>query len=233
MKSKTILLLTLFWVFCSFKQDKPKKETFTKTFTAIRDGYVVNSNPQSKEEFYVGGNEYKELLIGWNQEGHAIRAFVSFDISSIYPSDTSKEFTLNSVVLTVYEANTNMLPFSGDDRKNSVNVFLVNYGELEAGDFDSSDAQLCGSITSNGYNVLEDYSLNVTNRVKNQIANHDQRDLLQFRLQFTNDKNIKNPDESDLDGSTWNIFASEEEMKSYVPRLTVRYTISEKDEETD
>ena len=207
---------------------KTEPEKKSDSFEPVSNGMVINSSPREVES-YVSGSQGNELRIGWNIQGHAMRAFLSFDVSSILPAE-DEEMTIDRAVLKVYESNTNLHPFDGDDETRTVEVALLDYGTLSGNDFDREITTACGTIAEWGYSTLEEHSLTVTN-ILSDLYSLDPANLsqVQFRLQFTDDDNITDLNNSVLDGSMWNIFAVEE-GGDYVPVLEINYTISEKDD---
>ena len=72
------------------------------------DGYIENLPTRVVHNYYVGP-QGKSLNIGWNGNGFAMRGFISFDVSDMFPT-ANKELVIDEAVLSVYEANTNQLP---------------------------------------------------------------------------------------------------------------------------
>lgn len=223
MKSSYLLFVLLFAIFigsCNKDEDKEK----TVTLIAVSDGYVSNTNPRAVIESFDGLCG-KNIQIGWNNAGKALRGFVTFDITPILPGD-GEVLTINSSVLKVNECNTNLHPFDGDGGSRTVQAHLVEYGILDANDYNIYEINTCGTIATTGYNVLQEHSFDV----KNAVSTYYERDpdnitTFQFRFQFTNDANIANPDVSELDGSTWSFFAEESGDQEYRPRLEIVYTL--------
>lgn len=201
-----------------------KDDTYTIELEAMSDGVITNSSPRVING-YFNGLQGKELRIGWDNNGYAMRAFVTFNISSILPP-SDKSLTINSAILKIYESNTNLHPFDANDSERVVKADLLEYFTLNTNDYDVNGIMNCGIIANSGYNVLEEHTLDVKNAIWNYYsqdpANNHQ---VQFRLRFSDDSNVTDPDNSELDGSTWNIFAEEEE-NYYTPILEISYTHS-------
>ena len=225
MKSLSIIpAIAIFLVAFGCKKDAAPK--FAQLF-AINDGFITNSNPKTITEYYDGLCG-RNIQIGWTNSGDAMRGFISFDISQILPSEEEKLNLLN-VELNVYECNTNLHPFDGDGGTRGVEVYLLDYRNLHVDDFNANAVANCGIIASWGYNVLEEYALNITEIAKSYY-NEDplKRTRLQFRMQFTNDQNITNTDSSDLDGSIWSFFAEEETSYNEISAsLNIEYEYKE------
>jgi len=213
------LLLIIIFFGCNKDRDEVNVSK-TMNIEAISNGTIINSTPREILNYFEGPGG-KELRIGWTEDGYSMRSFVSFKISQMLPP-SGKELIINSAWLKVYESNTNLFPFEGDGGNRNVLVSLFDYKELDESDFDAPVSALCGIIASGGYNVLQAYLIDVTDAVSNyyQIMPDDH---FRFRLQFNADTNVVNLDNTDLDGSMWNIFAGEDDSE-YVPVLEVEYT---------
>ncbi len=198
-----------------------KPLVFTKSFISEADneGYVTNSSPKTFFPYYAGG-QGKEITIGWDGQGFAMRGFISFDFSAIRPK-TGETLVIDKAVLKVYEANTNMHPFNGDGVR-SVQCYLVDYKEIDPNDFDIQPIDNCGTIAVTGYSVLTEHPLVVTPKLSAQLLERPATTKFQFRLQFTSDDNLA--EGSQLKQSMWNIFSGEEDRKvAYRPTLVLRY----------
>jgi len=200
----------------------------TTTLTASSGGFIVNAAPREIYDMVLGAGNKVELRTGWNSSGHAMRSFLTFDISTIIPADQSKKINFDRIILKVYESNTNLHPFTGDGGQRVVNVYFGYFGTLDFTDYNFSQFGLAGIIAASGYNVLKEYSLDVTNiAVQYYELNLDFLTSLEFRLQFSDDDNLANPLTSELTGSMWNIFAEEGTLNSnaYDPVLQISYSI--------
>lgn len=192
----------------------------TRTFRPHLDATIINSDPPEIHN-YFNGSQGKEIRVGWNDEGKSMRSFINFDLNDILPS-YNQELTIDSAVFRVYEANTRLLPFQGN---RSVLVSLINSRVIREEDFDTPIVALCGIIASNSYGVLNEYILDVTEVLNSYINSTDgEVEKLTFRLQFTSDGNISNPDQSSLDGSSWSIFAREDDG-GYTAALEIKYSL--------
>ena len=211
--------------------------TYTQSFTPSEDGFISKSSgiSYSVEDFALGAADKHELRIGWNTDGHPMRAFLTFDISAIN-DNINGIYEFDQVVLKVYESNTNLLPFTGDNGQRTVDIDFVNYTNLEPTAYDRPAMVEAGTIASNGFNVLAEYSLDVTTEFINyfSIRNYPQLInteplLIQFRLQFSDDEVVIDPLTSELAGAMWNIFSMEDPLEggAYVPVLEVTYTVTE------
>jgi hypothetical protein len=198
-----------------------KTQYFTKSFISEVDneGIITNSTPKVFTPYYAGG-QGKEITIGWNAQGQAMRGFLSFDFSGIKPKP-GDVLVIDRVLLKVYEANTNMHPFNGDGVR-TVECYLVDYQALDISDFDLQAVDNCGTIAVTGYSVLTEHPLVVTSKVSALLLAKPSASKIQFRLQFTSDDNLA--DGSPLKQSMWNIFAGEEISKAgYRPVLQIKY----------
>jgi len=219
-KSIVFFAISFMLVVCGFMPDI-KPQTFTKSFISEPDneGYIVNSKPKTFFPYY-GGGQGKEIQIGWDGQGFAMRGFISFDFSGIKPKP-GEVLVIDRALLRVYEANTNMHPFNGDGTR-TVQCYLVDYQNIDAEDFDVRPIDNCGTIAVNGYSVLTEHPLVVTSKVTALIAAHPATTKFQFRLQFTDDENLSSG--SQLKQSMWNIFSGEESGKAaYRPALVLKY----------
>ena len=133
-----------------------KTQFFTKSFISEVDneGIITNSTPRVFTPYYAGG-QGKEITIGWNAQGHAMRGFLSFDFSGIKPT-SGDVLVIDRALLKVYEANTNMLPFNGDGVR-TVECYLVDYQNLDISDFDLQATDNCGTVAVTGYSVLTEH----------------------------------------------------------------------------
>lgn len=225
MKRPILLIsLSLFIAVQGCKKDDEseiKIQTQTKTFISegANDGIILNSTPKLVKDYYSGG-QGKEITIGWDANGFAMRGFISFDVLSISPS-TDKVLVIEDAVLKVYEANTNLNPFSGDGFR-TVDCFLVDYKTLDINDYDDQYLGKCGVIASSGYSVLTEHPLNVTTQVASLIKSYPSTNKFQFRLQISSDGNVSN--DSSLKQAMWNIFSGDEtQLADYRPVLVIKY----------
>ena len=219
-----LILLGVMHGLYSLKGDTIQK---TVTLVAVNEGFIINSEPMLVEE-YIDGPQGRELRVGWDESGSAMRSFLTFELKPI-DAQPEQEVIIDWAVLRVYEANTNLHPFDGDGNRN-VRVDFLDYGTLEAADFDLEETDYCGVIAKNGYNVLEEYSLDVTRLVASQyekaFANGSENLQLQFRLQMSKDANTSN---ENLMKSHWSFFSKDEqEYTDYVPVLIVGYSLINK-----
>ena len=107
---------------------------------------------------------------------------------------------------------------------------FLEFGTLDAADFNLEETTYCGVIAKDGYNVLEEYSLDVTRLVASRYEEMSAADLedpqLQFRLQMSKDENTSN---ENLLKSHWSFFSADEpEYTDYVPALIIGYTLVNK-----
>jgi hypothetical protein len=191
---------------------------------AAGDGTIINSDPISVTDYFQGP-QGKELRIGWDDSGFATRSFLTFDISSIAPGP-GEQIIIDRAILRVYESNTNLHPFDGDGNR-AVKVDFLDYGTLDPDDFSLNEVSYCGFITDQGYNVLNAYSLNITELVANEYAKGISAESiieqLQFRLSLSKDANTSN---KNLIKSHWSIFSIDErDYTDYAPVLLLQYTL--------
>lgn len=219
-KSILFIALALLFIVPAWGQVN-KTQFFTKSFIPEVDneGIITNSTPKVFTPYYAGG-QGKEITIGWNAQGHAMRGFLSFDVAGIKPK-AGDILVIDRVLLKVYEANTNMHPFDGDGVR-TVECNLVDYQDLDITDFDLPAIDNCGTIAVTGYSVLTEHPLVVTSKVSALLQAKPATTKIQFRLQFTSDDNLA--DGSQLKQSMWNIFAGEELPKAaFRPVLQIKY----------
>jgi len=195
---------------------KESSKTVTILSDQDLDGHIINSTPKAikSSDLY--------LNMGWTG-GSAMRAFLSFNISGIMPSG-SKTLVIEKAVLKVYESNTNMLPFSGESATRVVETYLLDYGTLDAADYDCATIANCGVIATWGYNVLEEHALNVSDPVINYLEGNTSVANLQFRLQFTNNDNVAST--STLSSAMWRIYSGEDQgtnFNDYRPVIEISY----------
>jgi hypothetical protein len=223
MKNYAFLLLAVLLGFSSCKKDKDKDDIKNVSLTPEFDGFIVNSSPRGLTQS-ANGNCGSNLHIGWNLSGESIRSIISFDISSIIPNN-GETLVVNKAVLKVYECNTSNHPFDGDNTTRTVEVSLIENGALSVSDYDVTEIAACGTIASWGYLENEEHTLSVISAMET-FFNSGATDLssLKFRIQFTNDDNVADTDNSDLDGSLWQIYA-EEQNDEYVAKLDIEYKI--------
>lgn len=221
MKNSVVFYAFTLLILVSGFMPDPKPQTFTKTMISEPDneGYIVNSKPKIFFPYY-GGGQGKEIPIGWDGQGFAMRGFISFDFSGIRPKP-GEILVIDRALLKVYEANTNMHPFNGDGAR-TVQCYLVDYQNIDAEDFDAQPIDNCGTIAVNGYSVLTEHPLVVTAKLSAYYAAHPSISKFQFRLQFSGDDNLS--EGSQLKQSMWNIFSGEESGKAaYRPALVLKY----------
>ena len=226
---KTLLLLLIsFCFFPAFGQDKIEIiENKTLSISADNNFTIINADPEESVPFF-DGDEGKELRIGWNKAGHAMRSFVVFNLPDI-KTKPAQELTFGRALLIVHESNTVLHPF-GENRNRSIQVDMMRFEPIDSLDFNSEAFSKCGAITSWGYNVLKDYALNVNTAFRNfYFADSLKKNKVCFRLRIDADNNVSDINSSPLDGSMWNIFAIEN--KQFAPVLVIKYTITEKVEE--
>ncbi len=218
---KILLLAFLLPLFVSATTVDNKIQFFTKSFVSDTDneGYITNSNPKVHFPYYSGG-QGKEITIGWDAQGFAMRGFISFNFSGI-KSKNGEQLIIDKATLKVFEANTNMHPFNGDGQR-SVQCYLLDYQDLDPNDFNIQPIDNCGTIAINGYSVLTEHPLVVTQKLTALMQTNPATTKFQFRLQFTNDDNLA--EGSQLKQSMWNIFAGSEDRKmAYRPILVIKY----------
>lgn len=218
-----ISLIVLFIASCKKDDDEeaPSIQYYsTNIYTeADFDGYIVNSTPKIVENYYNGG-QGKEITIGWNNNGFAMRGFISFNYSNLLPA-SGNILVLDEAILKVYEANTNLNPFNGEGAR-TIQCYLIDYNSLDATDFDAQTLYSFGNIVTSGSAVLRESAINVTTKLAELIKVNQARNKFQFRLQFTNDSNV--PDNHVLEQAMWNSFAGEEVTKTaFKPTLYLKY----------
>ena len=195
--------------------------TQIKTFVSVgaNDGIIVNSPTRVVKDYYAGSQGYS-ITIGWDGNGYAMRGFLSFDVSSIIPS-SDKMLVIDEARLRTYESNTNLNPFNASGIR-MVNCYLVNYGTLDISDYDMPPIADCGAIAHDGFNVLEEHALNVTQPLNGFVNDYPDEKHFQFRLQFVPDENVAAL--SKLSSAMWNIFSGDETSKvNYRPTLEIKY----------
>lgn len=211
-------------LFSSCHKDEQSVLTKTIISSGSSDGIIHNSSPRTLQDYYNGG-QGKEITIGWDANGKAMRGFISFDISAIAPA-SDQILIIDKAIVKVFEANTNLNPFSGDGAR-TVECYLVDYGSLDINDYDSQYIDHCGTITSTGYDVLEEHDLDVTNNVGDLLTAYPATSYFQFRLQFSSDSNVI--DGSTLDQAMWNIFSGDEtSFSDYRPAMELLYHYGKK-----
>lgn len=225
----SFVLVLLFGTFvlssCNKNNDEPK---LSKTFTseASIDGYITNSNVKGVSDFYLSGAGYKEICIGWDASGYSMRGFLSFDISSILPTSGNK-LVIDNATLTVFEANTNLNPFS--DNK-LILCYLIDYGtSLDANDYDAPTTSNLGTIASASKGVLSGFIINITTQLNNYNLSNSSFTRYQFRLQSNSLSNVSNTS-SDAQ-AMWNIFSGDQSLmggSDFCPKLNVEYHFEKK-----
>jgi hypothetical protein len=225
--SPTMIVLVAFAVAvnsCSKEEDNT--HSYSKELKPFSDATITNSTPRTIADNFNGANG-KALWIGWDYEGPAMRSFITFDITSILPAE-DEEIIIESAVLKVYEENTNLLPFDGNNEVRTVEAYLLDYQNLDFNDFDLAPIAHCGTLATWGYKVLEEHSLDVTSVISDYLNTSTETiSQVQFRLQFTDDTTVPQTDNSGYDGGMWCIFAREDNSE-YVPKLSIEYTIRPK-----
>jgi hypothetical protein len=220
--NKYLIFVFIFFIFACGKNGDNGDVTKTMEIPVSSSGTIINSSPREIVDYFQG-SQGNELRIGWNNDGYAMRSFLSFSVSQILPS-SDKELIINSAILKVYESNTLLFPFVGDGGSRNVLVSLMDYEDLDESDYDAPVFALCGIIAADGYDALKEYSLDITDAVYNHyLAMPSNTDYFRFRLQFNSDNNIPDLENSELDGSMWNIFSKEGDSE-YVPVLEIDYT---------
>jgi uncharacterized MAPEG superfamily protein len=224
MKYSYLFLLLMVISFACKKKDEPK----TIKLTAVSDGYIINANPRTVNKFYDGLCG-RNIQIGWMNSGEAMRGFLTFNLSDILPGN-NEDLEILNVDLKIYECNTNLHPFDGDNASRNVQVYLLNYHTLDASDYMLQPLDTCGIIATWGYNVLEEHALNITKTIQQYYqADPINNTTVQFRIQFSTDDNIVNPNTSDLDGSIWSFFAEEEASYTEMrPTLEIEFRYKDK-----
>lgn len=209
-----------------------KEETSqTKIIKIVSDGEIDGTlSNYSTRVFtdYYGGGQGKEIRIGWELNGEAMRGFLSFSIADIIPK-SDEVLTINKAYLKVYESNTNLLPFTAGDESRTVEAYLVDCGStIESSDYDTTPHDSCGTIATTGYSVLTEHAINVETAISEYIAESTTTvDNIQFRLQFTNDTNGDFYDPRSQ--SYFAIFSGNEtHYIDYVPVLEIEYTLKKK-----
>ena len=204
-----------------------KIQYFTKSLICETEnvGYITNSKPRMLLPYYSGG-QGKEIIMGWNAEGFAMRGFISFDFSTI-KAKAGEVLVIDKATLKVFEANTNMHPFNGDGVR-TVQCYLLDYQNLDITDYDLQPIDSCGTLAMTGYSVLTEHPLVITSKMVSWLGKNSATSKIQFRLQFFPDENL--PEGSQLKQSMWNIFSGEETQKAaYRPQLQVKYHFVKKD----
>jgi hypothetical protein len=217
-----LFLFSVFTAFLSCEEDKSEAEVLVVDLKPFSDATITNSVPRTIADNFEGAHG-KALRIGWDYVGPAMRSFITFDISSILP-DSDEELIINNATLIVYEENTNLHPFDVNKESRTIDVYLLDYDNLDFSDFDLTPIASCGSIATWGYNVLEGHSLDVTAYLSDYYSNNMDVDKVQFRLQITDDIVVPQTDNSGYDGNMWSIFAKED-YSEHVPRLNIEYLI--------
>ncbi len=220
---KYIFILCILIVLGTSCKKKETKQAFSASFNPTENGVVTNVNSGTVQSYFEGA-QGKELRIGWNSTGSAMRSFLTFDIASLATSG-DEELEIDRAVLKVYESNTNLHPFDGDGTIRTVQAYLIEYDALDGSDFYSTSIYEMGTIATDGYNVLNEYALNFTNQLSAYLTDHEPGDL-QLMLALTEDNNVA--DNSPLASSMWNVFAVEEN-NDYIPVVEIRYSHVKKD----
>ena len=219
-----LLLLGIMHGLYSLKGDTIQKKV---SLVAANDGFIINSEPKVVKG-YIAGPQGRELRVGWDETGSAMRSFLTFDLNPLVALP-GQDLIIDWAVLKVFEANTNLHPFDGEGNR-SIRVDFLDFGTLDAADFDLEETTYCGVIAKDGYNVLKEYSLDVTRLVASQYEKMSATDMedpqLQFRLQMSKDENTSN---ENLLKSHWSFFSVDEpEYTDYVPALIIGYTLVSK-----
>lgn len=191
--------------------DGPSTETFYSE--AAQEGMITKGTFLDVDSFRDGA-QGRELRAGWNDNDYAMRAYLSFDVSSIIPSGDS--LVIDKATVTVYESNTSNLPFNAD----WFGLYYLEYGVLEGDDY-NSDGTFCAIIADSGYNTLKAYSVDVSEEV---VLYFDPAG--ETRIQFCiRNHNTSDTTPSGLTGNDyWAIFAgSEVDLPEYRPKLVVEY----------
>ncbi len=139
-------------------------------------------------------------------------------MSEILPKD-GYNLVIESATLSVFEENTNLLPFSNNK---IVECYVVDYGTLTADAYAKSPAFDCGVLTSSGANVLKEYSLNVIGGIVEFLATNPAATKYQFRLQFLPEGNVSATSTSAQ--AMWSVFSGDEtKLTNYRPKLVIKY----------
>lgn len=219
---KTALFLMTFGIVALTSCKKNNDDSIaTKTTTIVstmnNDGYIENTTAKT---VYTADTRLK---IGWDGT-LATRSFLSFSITALLPTSTDKKLVIDKAVLKVYEQNTNLFPFTqGANRV--VNTYLVNYGTLDARDYDGEILADCGVIASTPTSVLTEHPLDVSIQVARYIASNASVPDLQFRLEFTHGDDIATLANL-LYNAMWCIYSGENQdasLNSYRPVIVLTY----------
>jgi hypothetical protein len=219
---KTALLLMSFGIVVITSCKKNDEDTTAIQTTTIvssmnNDGYIENT---ATKTVYTADSRLK---IGWDGT-LATRSFLSFSIAALLPTSPDKKMVIDKAVLKVYEQNTNLFPFTqGANRV--VNTYLVNYGTLDARDYDGEILADCGVIASTPTSVLTEHPLDVSIPVARYITSNASVPDLQFRLEFTHGDDIATLANL-LYNAMWCIYSGENQealLNSYRPVLVLTY----------
>ena len=208
--------------FSSCKNDN-KEVLGEKTFIsdAAIDGLITNSSPKIISDYYTSGAGRKEITIGWDANGYSMRGFISFNVSSILPSNEQK-LVIDNAELCVYQSNCNLFPFA--DNK-TMQCYLIDYGlSLEATDYDATTISNCGVIASASKGVLDEFKLNISSALNSYISSDPLANRYQFRLQSNSTSNVTST--SSQAQAMWNIFAGDQPLMAgndYRPQLTIKF----------
>ncbi len=222
------IFITLLYIAWSCKKDNtdntPTMVSLTETFVSVgeNDGYIINTPTPTLHDYYNYGG-YHCLVMGWDDNGYAIRSFLSFDISSILPKNNKKLVIEQAHLKTAQAGWAINSPFNADGIRH-VKTYLVEYGTLDTGDFDTEIVADCGVLATKGGTPLSRYDLNVNNPIKNYVAAHPAVATIQFRLQFNPGDDVTA--NSALAGSYWRMLSGDPHgdiTDDYLAMLEIKY----------
>jgi hypothetical protein len=218
----TFLVISTILIACEENAVEENK-TVSIVSTGEIDGTISNFSPKVFTD-YFGGGQGSELRIGWELNGEAMRAFLSFDMSSILPSADEK-IEISKAYLKVYESNTNLLPFTAEGSR-TVEAYMLDGGtDIESSDYDALAFANCGTIATTGYSVLTEHAVNIKTALINYLDESNYLiDHVEFRLQFIGDDNVVFADPRAQ--SYFAIFSGDESSYlDYRPVIEIEYTI--------
>lgn len=215
-----LLLVGMIFVSCSKDKDEEVVVSHNRVLysTPENDGVVMNTTP------IVALTSGGDLAAGWIQN-YVTKGYLSFKMPDSLLAIVDKKFVLESAVIKLYQTSYSTNVFSIEGVSRVIRLNLVDYGDLDITDYDSPVILDCGVIAASAKDVLSEYSLVLTAKLKSYITEvgnlpHN----FQFQIECSNC--VENVDQMSYSfWERWSVFSSDEQpyIEDYQPRLIIRY----------
>ena len=211
------MFLVVMLLFSCSKENIEPKTNIANTIIWAEDDFYISEGSKAISYRDKSNVWHKEILVGWDDDGNALRSIIGFDISSLQlPNDS---LVIYSAKLKVYESNTLNNPF---DNGHKIRAYILNEPVEGKNAFACKAETDCGVLTDYSGGLLYEYTLDITDavfRYRNKGCSNNGK--LYFRLQLDFE------DLYTIPSGIWGIVAREDTFEhngvTFAPKLELEY----------